>query len=427
MTLGLPGDLARATLSRSLARAGHAAAFVALGIAIVLALLVAATGYSPAGWSAAGLVTGMAALLFLVARYPTVLFTTVYLVVGTGIVFAITTLVMNTDVFESTNNVVLALPCLALMLVGGAGAGSVNAIVWATLGYALGEGALLLGALTVGAEFMPSFAATAAFVILVVVRSFDGLSRRRNARGTTGLHDAGRQSHELAIRREYELLAIARLHDTALGHLIAISAAGSGPVDERLRSGIREDLGLIIGRDWATEPEPEPAPGAAREQASAPANAPAPANASAREPAAPAAAHAPATVRDTYPPLRHALAAARNVGLEVRITGDLDVLHALDLTRARAVDEAVAQCLVNVARHAQVAEADVALGIGGGEVTVAVMDTGVGFDVHDVPLDRIGLRTSIRARIEQVQGSVRLWSTKGIGTTIVITVPEGDA
>jgi signal transduction histidine kinase len=47
--------------------------------------------------------------------------------------------------------------------------------------------------------------------------------------------------------------------------------------------------------------------------------------------------------------------------------------------------------------------------------------------VHEVPLDRIGLRTSIRARIEQVRGSVRLWSTKGIGTTIVITVPEGDA
>ena len=111
----------------------------------------------------------------------------------------------------------------------------------------------------------------------------------------------------------------------------------------------------------------------------------------------------------------------------MRITGDLDVLRALDATRARAVDEAVAQCLVNVARHAGVAEVEIALGIGGGEVTVAVMDTGVGFDVHEVPLDRIGLRTSIRARIEQVRGSVRLWSTKGIGTTIVITVPEGDA
>ncbi len=399
MTLGLPGDLARATLSRSLARAGHAAAFVALGIAGAVGVLTAVTGYSAAGWSAAGLVAGMAALLFLVARYPTVPVTVVYLVVGTGIVFALTTLVMNSQLFQSTNNAALALPCLALLLVGGAGTGSVIAIIWASTAYALGEGALLFGALFVGGEFVPSYATTAAFIIVLVVRTFDGLSRRQDPRRAAGLHDASQQSRELALRHEYEVRATAVLHDTALEHLVAISAAGSGRVDERLRAGIRQDLGLIIGRDWASELAPEAGP----------------------------ATSDPATSRDTYPPLRHALVAAKNAGLDVRITGDLEVLRALDLTRARAVDEAVAQCLVNVARHAGVAEAEIALGIGGGEVTIAVMDTGDGFDVHDVPADRIGLRTSIRARIEQVHGSVRLWSTKGIGTTIVITVPEGDA
>ena len=400
MTLGLPGDLARATLSRALARAGHAAAFVALGIGVLIALLTAVTSYSAAGWPAAGLGVGMAALLFLVARFPTAPLTIVYLVAGTGIVFALTTLVMNSQVFQTTNNAVLALPCLALMLVGGAGNGSVIAIVWASLGYLLGEAALLIGSQLVGAEFAPSYAATAAFIIVLVVRTFDGMSRRRHPRRNAGLHAASRQSRELAIRHEYELRAAARLHDTALSRLVAISASGSGPVDERLRAGIRQDLGLIIGRDWAAELTQ---------------NAPADATTEVR-PADPT----------TYPPLRHALVAARNAALEVRITGDLDVLRSLDATRARAVDEAVAQCLVNVARHAGVAEVEIALGIGGGEVTVAVMDTGVGFDVHEVPLDRIGLRTSIRARIEQVRGSVRLWSTKGIGTTIVITVPEGD-
>lgn len=419
MTLGLPGDLARATLSRSLARAGHAAAFVGLGIGIILGLLVAATGYSPAGWSAAGLGAGMAALLLLVARFPTVPLTVVYLVAGTGIVFALTTLVMNSHVFESTNNAALALPCLALMLVGGAGTGSVIAIVWATLGYALGEAALLLGSQLVGTEFVPSYATTAAFIILLVVRTFDGLSRRKDPRRAAGLHDAGRRSRDLALRHEYELRATARLHDTALGHLLAISAAGSGRVDERLRAGIRQDLGHIIGRDWDIELAPK-----TDHATSAP---PLLDPQSRQGVTATTTIATPLTIDGTYPPLRHALAAARNAGLEVHITGDLDVLRALDLTRARAVDEAVAQCLVNVARHAGVTEAEIALGIGGGEVTVAVMDTGVGFNVHDVPLDRIGLRTSIRARIEQVHGSVRLWSTKGIGTTIVITVPEGDA
>ena len=416
MTLGLPGDLARATLSQALARAGHAAAFVALGIGVLIALLVAVMGYSQAGWSAAGLLVGMAALLFLVARFSTVTLTVVYLVAGTGIVLALTTLVMNSQLFESTNNAALALPCLALMLVGGAGSGSVVAIVWATLGYLLGEAALLIGARLVDAEFVPSYATTAAVVIVLVVRIFDGMSRRQDTRRHTGLHDASQQSRELAIRHEYELRATARLHDTALSHLVAISAAGSGPVDERLRAGIRQDLGLIIGHDWAIELEHPTA------EAPAQLNTPAPAPAT----ATPGRATSTAPT-DAYPPLRHALVAARNAGLEVRVTGDLDVLRALDSTRARAVDEAVAQCLVNVARHAGVAEVEIALGIGGGEVTVAVMDTGVGFDVHDVPLDRIGLRTSIRARIEQVGGGVRLWSTKGIGTTIVITVPEGDA
>ena len=92
---------------------------------------------------------------------------------------------------------------------------------------------------------------------------------------------------------------------------------------------------------------------------------------------------------------------------------------------AEVLADAVAQCLVNVARHAGVDEAELALGYGGGEVTVAVMDSGAGFDEREVPEDRIGLRTSIRARIEQEGGAVRLWSTKGVGTTVVLTVPEG--
>ncbi|HEY1106004.1 MAG TPA: ATP-binding protein, partial [Agromyces sp.] len=127
------------------------------------------------------------------------------------------------------------------------------------------------------------------------------------------------------------------------------------------------------------------------------------------------------------PPLAQAFTAAEHAGLTVRVTGDVGVMHVLGPARAEALDAAVAQCLINVARHAGVGEAELALGLGGGEVTVAVMDSGVGFDESAVPDDRIGLRTSIRARIEQQEGTVRLWSTKGIGTTIVLTVPEGGA
>ena len=128
---------------------------------------------------------------------------------------------------------------------------------------------------------------------------------------------------------------------------------------------------------------------------------------------------------DDGPALENSFAAAANAGLHVRMTGDLSVLGVLGARRAEALDDAVAQCLINVARHAGVNEAELAVGLGGGDVTVAVMDSGIGFDESEVPEDRIGLRTSIRARIEQEGGGVRLWSTKGIGTTVVLTVPEG--
>ena len=188
---------------------------------------------------------------------------------------------------------------------------------------------------------------------------------------------------------------------------MAIAAAGSGPVDQRLRDGIRQDLGLIVGRDWAIDH------GQAVQS-----------NGTGRGRDRGATATVASSADDT-PTLETAFAAAANAGLAVRMTGDLGVLGALGPARAAALDAAVAQCLVNVARHADVAEAELALGLGDGEVTVAVMDSGVGFDEREVPEDRIGLRTSIRARIEQEGGTVRLWSTKGIGTTIVLTVPEG--
>jgi hypothetical protein len=196
---------------------------------------------------------------------------------------------------------------------------------------------------------------------------------------------------------------------------VAIAAAGSGPVDERLRDGIRQDLGLIVGRDWAVDH----GHGALVDDR---AGAVWRTDAGARS----GGSGGPGgSGSDDAPTLEHAFAAAANAGLDVRMTGDLAVLGLLSPSRAAALDAAVAQCLINVARHADVDEAELALGYGGGEVTVAVMDSGVGFDESEVPEDRIGLRTSIRARIEQEGGTVRLWSTKGIGTTIVLTVPEG--
>ncbi|MGH3705780.1 MAG: hypothetical protein ACRDT9_14190, partial [Agromyces sp.] len=110
MTLGLPGHLARDSLSRALANAGHAAAFTCLGVGVVLGAVMATIGGQPDRWSGVLLLIIMIVLLTLVSRYPTVTLTVLYLIAGAGIVLAITIMVMADGEFATTNNAVLALP-----------------------------------------------------------------------------------------------------------------------------------------------------------------------------------------------------------------------------------------------------------------------------------------------------------------------------
>ncbi|RXZ47994.1 hypothetical protein ESO86_08705, partial [Agromyces binzhouensis] len=260
MTLGLPEHLAKASLSRALASAGHAAGAVCLASAMVIAVAsillepVGEFGPNQQAAVAASALIGLQATLFaLVAFHPNVTLTVAYLLGGTAVVYGLTVLVMAPgNGFETTNNALLAMPRTALLLVGGAGIGSRIAITWATLGWGLGEAAAFLGATAAGATWAPNAAAAAALGIVVITRVFDALTRS-DARRETALHRASQQTRELVIRHDYELRAIARLHDTALSHLVAIAASGSGPVDERLRTAISHDLSLIVGRDWATE------------------------------------------------------------------------------------------------------------------------------------------------------------------------------
>ncbi|RXZ50228.1 sensor histidine kinase, partial [Agromyces binzhouensis] len=137
-------------------------------------------------------------------------------------------------------------------------------------------------------------------------------------------------------------------------------------------------------------------------------------------------AGATSTVAEHGPaPLSEAFGVARDAGLAVNVSGPPEVLAAVGPRRRSAIESAVAQCLMNVARHAGVDDVEVVLGRADGEVTVVVVDDGRGFDPDHVPDDRIGLRTSIRGRIEQEGGRARVWSRPGVGTTVLLAVPEG--
>ncbi|KQM82760.1 sensor histidine kinase [Agromyces sp. Leaf222] len=398
MTLGLPGDVSRDSVSRAIVHAGHVGAWVYLGMGTVVASALAIGG-APKGWIAAGLLLLMAGALCFVALHRTVFSSVLYLVVGGAVTVTTTVLAMqSTHELDTTDNAVVAIPCIALLLIGGAGAGSWLASFWVVAAYVVGQTATYIGAELSGAEYRVSAGATALAVFIIIVRTVDGLTRRAGLRRQAALVRANVAAREATARRDHELEAITRLHDTAMEHLLAIAAAGSGPIDDRLRAGIRQDLSLLVGRDWIAQHS-----GESGESAVA------------------------SGVADGAPILDQAFAVAEDVELDVQMTGDLAVLGLLGSHRAAELDIAVAECLRNVAQHAGVREAEIILGNGGGEVTVAVMDIGSGFEPERVPPALRGLRVGVVERLEREGGSARVWSAIGLGTTIVLTMPEGGA
>ena len=89
---------------------------------------------------------------------------------------------------------------------------------------------------------------------------------------------------------------------------------------------------------------------------------------------------------------------------------------------ARAFVGAVHQALANVARHAAVDTAVVAL-TGTDPVVVEVTDTGRGFAPTEVPAHRYGLREAIKGRMWAVGGYAEVASAPGAGTRVRLVWP----
>jgi signal transduction histidine kinase len=111
------------------------------------------------------------------------------------------------------------------------------------------------------------------------------------------------------------------------------------------------------------------------------------------------------------------------------VDGDLD-----GVVPARVIEglySATVQAIVNSIQHAG-DDAERSIAVHGGPVgtrgraTVVVADTGAGFDVDAVPPDRLGVRISIRERVDAVGGATEIRSVPGAGTTIVMTWPAPD-
>ena len=195
------------------------------------------------------------------------------------------------------------------------------------------------------------------------------------------IHRAARDEELAALRYRIETKAAAVMHDTVLGHLAAIAAAPPGPLGPGMRQQVERDLEVLIGEEWLSDDGRDLTSRSRSEW--------------------------------QHSPLFAAIEEVRTLGLDVEVTGDPAAAARLDPARAAALGLAAKQCLVNVLKHSGVDRAEVVVFGAEAEVSVMIIDTGKGFVVSETSADRLGIRASVRRRMEAVGGDVKLWSALG--------------
>jgi len=390
MTLGLPGHLVQSALSHALARASHWFALICLFGAVVSVAILSATRSGSALYVTVIAVLAMAGLLVLLFRRPTVLFSLAYLVVGSACVFLFADTILSVpEAFTGSTLFLIALPKMALVMVGAAGAGLSVGVAWGTAGLLLAEGAALLAAIHTGVTVQPDFFTVSAYVLLIVVLVLAGLARRRGALAQPALLRAAHEDAASQLRFSLENRSIALLNDTAVAQLVALALAQPGELSPRLRTGLQDTLHVLRDTDWLTDGDSRAA--------------------GAGDPAASA--------------LAFAVDRCRAGGLTVEVTGDTEALDRLTASVDRELALAAEHCLGNVMLHAGVTAAEVSVESDDDSVSVMVTDAGRGFTLSGSSLGRLGLRQSVRRRIDRVGGVVTIWTRPGAGTTVRLTVP----
>ena len=89
---------------------------------------------------------------------------------------------------------------------------------------------------------------------------------------------------------------------------------------------------------------------------------------------------------------------------------------------SRALVAAAREAVVNAAKHSGAAKVDLFVEATPDLIEVFVRDRGSGFDPADVPEDRLGLRRSVRDRMERHGGTADVRSTQGGGTEVRLSM-----
>lgn len=234
------------------------------------------------------------------------------------------------------------------------------------------------------------------FVGLWVSSSVPRAARRINNIGRA--HRAERQASEIeAQRRQGARL----LHDTVLATLTLLAHSGVGVTADALRAQAGDDAQLLRQLRLGSTPAPQDL------------------QATTGAIPVPVPATDDAILGTTLESVKQRFG---RIGLEVSWHGTGQVLLPSEVLDAFLL--ALAECLENVRRHAGVTEAHVTITDDETTVRAMVTDSGIGFDVKDIDSARLGLKDSVIARLGEVGGTARLFSSPGSGTTVVLEVPK---
>ena len=395
MSLGLPVHLVPHHVRRACAKAAHIVALVCILTAAFAVVAIQSALPSRILWPALIALGVLLAALWQLDRHRTPFYNFAYLAVGGACVYWVSVVAMSEFPGASlSDNFILSMSKVALIMVGGAGVRTLTAIAWSVGGGLVAGLATFIAARQTDSVFVVDGTAVAAVCLYAAVQVGLTLSRMRGRSAQPNLHRAARDEQVSAMRYRIEIKAAAVMHDTVLNHLAAIANASAGPIQQALRDQIDRDLEVLVGEEWLLDVD-----GAPDQQTH---------------------------VEWRTSPLFKAVEESRQLGLEVEVSGDLAAVSRLGVERATAVALATKQCLVNVSRHAGTDRAELVVYGSDREVSVMVIDTGKGFSEEETGSDRLGLRQSVRRRIENVGGSVQVWSTPGKGTSVMIRVPAVD-
>ncbi|MEY2698047.1 MAG: hypothetical protein RL720_3 [Actinomycetota bacterium] len=280
----------------------------------------------------------------------------------------------------------------ALVTACGVAARARDRVMWATFGFVAANLSLALGAFLAGETYEFDLRLLAGYLVVLAAVISTPQLLKANKKFQITFDQSALSVATATERRENTRAIAARLHDTLLANLAVIGSTKTGMLQDPLREAIEAQLALFETSDVSNTKMVEVS--SAQDSAE----------------------------RDQ---LMNVITQAEARGLSINLGGEPAAIESLTPERVDALTSALSQCLTNVQLHSGQNAVEVVILPAGENIAVTVIDGGQGFNVDEVPEDRMGLKLSVRNRIEQCGGRVRLWSNKGQGTAVMLQLPMG--